>query len=789
MCRPGGCWTWRKQHGLNLLVDIPWPKDRCFLDDRRLRRQSEEAVRHAVRACGRHPALFAFSVANEIPADVVRWSGARRVAAWLERLIEIGRAIDSAPLYTYASFPPTEFLHPRNTDFVCFNVFLHERRAFERYLARLQLHAEGKPLVLGEYGADSLGHGEMAQADLVGWQTEVAFRLGLGGAVVFGFTDEWYRGGGQVEDWAFGLTRKEREPKPAYHAVQAAFQRAGALETTRLPKVSVVVACHNGERTLAVCLESLVHLNYPDYEVLLVDDGSTDRSAEITAEFGTVRYMHQEHQGLSVARNTGIARATGEVIAFTDADCRADEDWLRYLVGDLLATGYAGIGGPNYLPPEDSRFAAAVMASPGGPTHVMLTDREAEHVPGCNMAFHRLALEEIGGFDPVFRTAGDDVDLCWRLQAQGYRIGFSPAGFVWHYRRSTPAAYLGQQFGYGEAEALLARKHPGYFNFLGGGVWKGRIYAPAQAAVRLRRPIIYHGLFGGGLFQKLYAPVPDSLIMGATSLEYHALVNLPLLTLAIAFPVLWPVFGVSMAMALAVCGLAAAQAELPRGKQGLWSRPLVAALYFLQPLVRGWARYRWRFTLRSVRPTTFRRPLPAAAWRPFRSRQVLTFWSENGTDRYRLLDRVLKRWADEGWQWRPDTGWGDYDAEIYGPRWSRLRLITVAEESSGGRRLLRCRLSLGSSLRARWTLGAMVVGLMVAMEAWAAAGPWVALGLAVIPLWVWRVESEKHLVQRLIASSIQEVAGELGLIALEGTVPAVSEGRTPIGEEPTGSHP
>jgi O-antigen biosynthesis protein len=344
-------------------------------------------------------------------------------------------------------------------------------------------------------------------------------------------------------------------------------------ETTRLPKVSVVVACHNGERTLAACAWIRWHAELSGLRSHPGGRWFHGSTAEITAEFGSVRYIHQPHQGLSVARNTGIARATGEVIAFTDADCRADEDWLRYLVGDLLATGYAGIGGPNYLPPEDSRFAAAVMASPGGPTHVMLTDREAEHVPGCNMAFHRLALEDIGGFDPVFRTAGDDVDLCWRLQAQGYRIGFSPAGFVWHYRRSTPAAYLGQQFGYGEAEALLARKHPGYFNFLGGGVWRGRIYAPAQAAVRLRRPIIYHGLFGGGLFQKLYAPVPDSLIMGATSLEYHALVNLPLLALATAFPVLWPVFGVSMALSLGVCGLAA----VAGGVAAREARTLVAA--------------------------------------------------------------------------------------------------------------------------------------------------------------------------------------------------------------------
>jgi O-antigen biosynthesis protein len=756
-----------EQHSLQVLVDIPWAKQSCFLDHRQTRREAEEAVRQAVRDRGSHPAVFAFSVANEIPADVVRWSGARRVAAFLERLIEIGRELEPGCLYTHASFPPTEFLQPRNADFACYNVFLHRRGAFEQYLARLQLHAEGKPLVLGEYGIDSLREGEDVQAETLGWQTELAFRLGLGGAVVFGFTDDWYRGGRSITDWAFGLTRANREPKPAFGAVRAAFERAAEPGLARYPMVSVVVACHNGERTLAACLDSLGTLNYPDYEVILVDDGSTDRTAGIAAEFGEVRYVRQPHLGLSVARNTGIAASKGEVIAFTDADCRADEDWLRYLVGDLEGSGYAGIGGPNLLPPEDSRIAAAVMVSPGGPTHVMLTDREAEHVPGCNMAFYRWALDDVGGFDPVFRRAGDDVDLCWRLQERGHRIGFSPAGFVWHYRRSTPAAYLGQQFGYGEAEAILARKHPEYFNILGGGLWRGRIYAPAQAAVRLRRPIIYHGMFGGGLFQKLYAPAPENSIMVTTSLEYHVLVTVPLLALATVFPALWPLFCTSVALSFGVCALAAGQAALPRGKKARWSRPMVAALFLLQPLVRGWARYRWRFTLRSIRPTTFRRPLPPEPWRPFRSCQVRSFFSEGKVDRYRLLRRILSRWDEEGWQWKPDTGWGDYDAEVYGPRWTRLRLITVAEELTDGSLTLRCRLRAETSLFARLAFGMLVGGLFLALESWAGAGPWVWLLVLLLPIWVWRVEAEKHLVNRLVASSIAEVAGELGLTPLE----------------------
>ena len=78
---------------------------------------------------------------------------------------------------------------------------------------------------------------------------------------------------------------------------------------------------------------------------------------------------------------------------------------------------------------------------------MLLDDVEAEHIPGCNMAFRREVLEEIGGFDPIYRSAGDDVDVCWRLQDRGHRIGFSPAAMVWHFRRNTMKAYIGQQKG------------------------------------------------------------------------------------------------------------------------------------------------------------------------------------------------------------------------------------------------------------------------------------------------------------------------------------------------------
>src|SRR5204863_144550 len=87
--------------------------------------------------------------------------------------------------------------------------------------------------------------------------------------------------------------------------------------------------------------------------------------------------------------------------------------------GSPWPTGSAGVGGPNSGPPGDGPIAECVARAPGGPVHVLVTDREAEHIPGCNMGFRKSCLEAIGGFDPQFRTAGDDVDVCWRLQERG----------------------------------------------------------------------------------------------------------------------------------------------------------------------------------------------------------------------------------------------------------------------------------------------------------------------------------------------------------------------------------
>jgi len=747
------------QHDLYVLVDIPWNKHLCFLNSSAQRREACEAVRHAVYACGRHPAVFAFSVANEIPPDVVRWSGVRDVADFIDELIQEAKRVDPEALCTFTSFPPTEFLRPQSLDFVCFNVYLHHRRPFQNYLSRLQMWADSKPLLLGEFGIDSLREGEGRKCEILEWQIEDAFRAGLAGTVIFSFTDDWWSDGRRIEDWEMGLTTRERKPKPSFEAVKRKFEAAPYFPLPRYPKFSVVVASYNGERTLKVCLDSLQRLNYPNYEVILVDDGSTDATPQIASAYPAVRYFrHQTNLGLSVARDTGISAAEGEIVAFTDADCRADEDWLHYLAGAFGDGEFAGVGGPNLLPPDDSVVAAAVMVSPGGPAHVMLTDRQAEHIPGCNMAFKRDALVEVGGFDPIFRRAGDDVDLCWRMQQAGYKIGFCPAAFVWHYRRSTVQAYLKQQRGYGEAEAMLVRKHPEYFNYLGGSIWRGRIYAASKFGVLVRPPIIYRGLFASAGYQFLYASDPALSLMLFTTPEYHVLVTIPLWVLSVNFLPLLPLAMASLLTSVAVCAAAGIQAALPRKKVRWWSRPLVALLFFLQPIVRGWARYQGRLSIRPT-PLAAQQTIDSLALRHGKlPLHEVEYWADPPIDRLAFVTAILRKLDQQRWPNKPDSGWNDFDVEVFGGRWSNVQITTVAEAHPNRKQLLRCRLRPRWSLQAKaafWFLCAVELLVLGFLGAWFR---WLWFLLLTLPLLAWLLHREQRSLKSMMVVFLDELA-------------------------------
>jgi GT2 family glycosyltransferase len=749
------------EHDIGVLIGLPWTEHVCFLDDRAVTAQVRRAVRQGVEACASHPAVIGYLVGNEIPPDVVRWLGAARVRHFVESLAADVRRRDPGVLVGYASFPPTEYLDLSELDFVAFNVYLHRPPDFRRYLLRLQNLAGDKPLLLTELGIDALREGAEAQASILSWQLRAAFELGLAGTAVFSWTDEWYTGGRDIDDWAFGLVDRERHRKPAYAAVQRIYRSELPGVPEPAPRITVVVCAYNAERTMEPCLASLRALRYPNHEVVVVDDGSRDATPEIARRHAWARLISHENRGLSAARNTGIAAATGELIAFTDSDCVADPDWLTYLAWSFTNRDVAAVGGPNLPPAEEERTAACVATAPGGPTHVLLDDETAEHIPGCNMAFRREALAQIGGFDPLFRAAGDDVDVCWRLQDAGMRIGFSPAAMVWHFRRNTVRAYLAQQRGYGAAEALLAQKHPYRFNRLGQSRWLGRIYGDVEHVPFFRRPVIYYGTYGRALFQTLYETQTSALAYIPFTLEWNAVAVVLLLAGLLTGDSL-PLAMLPLLIALVAAGVKGWQARLAPQHDRWSSRALVALLTYLGPLARSWQRYRTRFkTTAPVDPAWAARPLPPArvVWR--RGAIEMAFWSERGHDKEDVLQALREFLRPRKVQVTVDQGWRARDLDVHAGLWAHVGVLTAAEYHGAERRLLRVRCTPRTSFFAR---AAIAVVLGCALEL-AVDGPLVGALIAggVAALTVGLIFRSVVAAGRMMSQVTAIVAQRLGL--------------------------
>src|SRR5581483_4529011 len=134
---------------------------------------------------------------------------------------------------------------------------------------------------------------ETGQADITAMHVRAAFEEGACGAIAFAWTDEWWRGGHPVEDWAFGLVDRARHPKPAARAVAQAFADAPFPAAVRAtwPRVSVVVCAYNAADTIEDNLQSLEKLTYPDYEIIVVNDGSRDATGDIARRHARVRVI------------------------------------------------------------------------------------------------------------------------------------------------------------------------------------------------------------------------------------------------------------------------------------------------------------------------------------------------------------------------------------------------------------------------------------------------------------------------------------------------------------------
>ncbi len=717
--------------GLHAIIGLPWSQHIAFLDDRQLCRQIRAEIRRQVSQVANHSATLLLALGNEIPPGIVRWHGRRKIEQFLHDLY--ADAKDAAPdaLFTYVNYPPTEYLELPFFDVCSFNVYLHHEKEYRDYIARLQNIAGHKPLLMAEAGADSIRLGEESQAALVAMQVRSAFAEGACGAVVFSWTDEWWRGGQSVDDWAFGLVDRDREPKLSLRAAGRVFASAPFREEQRRrwPSVSVVVCAYNAEATIGECLESLENLAYPDLEIIVVNDGSTDRTGEIARQYPWVTVLDVPNGGLAAARNIGLAAASCEIIAYTDADVRVDRDWLAYLVQPFLESDVVASGGPNVVPADDPWIAQCVARAPGSPTHVLLDDRIAEHVPGCNMAIRRDALLAIGGFNPIYLRAGDDVDVCWRLQAKGWKLGFAASALVWHRHRSTVRAYLRQQVGYGEGETWLREHHPEKF-IRGHVLWSGHIYSPLPFVRSLSATRVNAGTFGTASFPSVYrtdahpfaymphsgrwqagslAMIAAGAIAGFTPYQHESL-------FVIAMGLLALIVTVGKCAAHAALSDVDPMRPVPilgRRLSRILYRITITWLHFLQPFARLYGRIRGFLTppvpiAAGETPKKARRIPPPRLLDFLRSARLIvgaaereSFWSESWlsvaqvltsmTDSLRATRAVSSIEIDDGW-------WNDRDLSVGVNALLRFDVRAVVEEHGGGRCLVR------TATRARPTL-------------------------------------------------------------------------------------
>ncbi|MGK2937499.1 MAG: glycosyltransferase, partial [Solirubrobacteraceae bacterium] len=677
-----------ERHGLRVLVGLPWEQHIAFLDDHGRARAIERTIREGVRSCAGHPAVLAFAIGNEIPASIVRWLGRERVEDFLERLYRAAKDEDPGALVTYVNFPTTEYLQLPFLDFCAFNVYLERQDDLAAYLARLQVLADDRPLVMAEIGLDSRRNGEDVQAEQIRTQLGTVFGAGCAGAFVFAWTDEWYRGGHDIDDWDFGLTRRDRSPKPALEVVAEAMRHVPPQPPGGWPSITAVVCSYNGAKTIDGCLRALRRVDYPDLEILVIDDGSGDGTAAVAEAHG-VRVITTENRGLSAARNTGAREARGEIVAYVDDDAMPVSTWARYVGRTFATTAHAAVGGPNVPPEGGKNVARAVSSAPGGPIHVLLDDEIAEHVPGCNLAVRRDALLSIGGFDEQFRIAGDDVDLCWRIQEAGWTVGFSPAAVVLHHRRGSVPRFWRQQRGYGRAEGMLERAWPQKYNRAGHVTWHGRIYGPGPIHL-LQRWRVYYGTWGSGAFQGLYrrdAPQFTALpLMPEWYLVIAILAGLTALgaswrPLLAAGPLL--VLAVVLLLAQAMIGAARARlSDVPSRRRRLRIRAICTLLYLCQAAARLQGRIEFGLAPwgRRARPHA-RLPFPRRA----------TLWSE----RWRSAEDRVQTLHDDitatGVRVRPGGDFDRWDLEVRGGGLGSARLLLAVEEHGSGKQLIRVR--------------------------------------------------------------------------------------------------
>ncbi len=243
----------------------------------------------------------------------------------------------------------------------------------------------------------------------------------------------------------------------------------------KLPFISVIIPAKNEEKLIVNCIDSLNKLDYPKdrYEIIVADGLSTDNTVLASKEMGAI-IVKNEKQTVSPGRNIGFQYSKGELIAFTDADCIADRNWLKksikYFQQDETI---ACVGGPNLTPDDETIFGKGVgfvldqAIFSAGSIHAreLKEIKAVVSIPGCNAIYRRSVLEKVMPLDETMLTC-DDTKLNRAIIDMGFKLLYTPDVFVWHYRRPTPVKLWKQFYRYAVGRLQVGKKNRKMINLV-----------------------------------------------------------------------------------------------------------------------------------------------------------------------------------------------------------------------------------------------------------------------------------------------------------------------------------
>ncbi len=231
--------------------------------------------------------------------------------------------------------------------------------------------------------------------------------------------------------------------------------------------LSIVIAVHNAEETLVELLESLKNqVDCHEYEVILIDDCSDDRSRDIIGGYDFLFLRQSENKGPAICRNIGANIAKGDVIVFTDSDCRVADDWLEKIEKRFDSNQIDAVMGKLILDPS-TYFGDCISALgfPAGGSigfdKIWRVDEKGctDSLSTCNCAIRKNVFEEIGGFDETFPyPGGEDTLLAVSLCKKGYRIYYCPEIIVYHAARSKLKDFVRWQYRRGVSSSIFSKK-------------------------------------------------------------------------------------------------------------------------------------------------------------------------------------------------------------------------------------------------------------------------------------------------------------------------------------------